>query len=511
MSDRGLPLMVHLDDRPVLVVGGGTVAAAKARLLLDAGARVTMVAPTFHPRSAALEAPGGHLVRRSRPYQRGDLDGMWLVVTAIDDAATTAAIAADAAAARVFCNAADRPAHCSATLMATYREGDVTVAVSTNGRSPAAAAWIRDRLAAHLGGRAERVVRAAATARERLRRTRSSEGLPWAQLFDAVDRAGDGSARAALDAFVAAASSEGAAPPPPSTAGAAIGPRGGATAAAAATMEAMASATGPPVERGAARQPQVRLVGAGPGDPELLTVAAVRALAWADVVVHDALVGNDIFELIPPGVELIDVGKRPGQLVPQETICALLVELAHQGRKVVRLKGGDPYVFGRGGEEALALQAAGVAFDVVPGVTSALAAPATAGVPVTQRGMSAAVTVITGHRAADMAPVDWSAVARVGGTLVVLMGVTERGAIAEALMAGGMEPTTPVAAIERATRSDQRTVRTTLAGLGRTPIQPPATIVIGPVADLDLRSEAAATVTAAVVAGSAAPPPGPPR
>jgi uroporphyrin-III C-methyltransferase len=230
----------------------------------------------------------------------------------------------------------------------------------------------------------------------------------------------------------------------------------------------------------------VALVGAGPGDPDLLTVKAARLLATAEVVVHDALVGSGVLDLVPSGVELIDVGKRPGRAVPQEMISALLVELGRQGKHVVRLKGGDPFVFGRGGEEALALLEAGVPFEVVPGITSSVAAPAAAGIPVTHRGVSAAVTVVTGHRRAGEPDVDWRSLARVGGTIVVLMGVSERGAIAAELLAGELAGDTPVAAIERATTDAERVVRCRLDDLASTPVDSPAVIVIGPVAALDL-------------------------
>jgi uroporphyrin-III C-methyltransferase len=194
----------------------------------------------------------------------------------------------------------------------------------------------------------------------------------------------------------------------------------------------------------------VWLVGAGPGDPELLTVKAARLLAGADVVVHDALVGDGVLALVPPTAELIDVGKRPGRPVPQELISTLLVTLARDGKRVVRLKGGDPFVFGRGGEEAEALVAAGIPFEVVPGITSAVAAPAAAGVPVTHRGVAASFTVVTGHRRAGEQDIDWRALARVSGTVVVLMGVSQRATIAAELLAGGLDPATPVAAVRSA-------------------------------------------------------------
>jgi len=233
----------------------------------------------------------------------------------------------------------------------------------------------------------------------------------------------------------------------------------------------------------------VHLVGAGPGDPDLLTVRAARLLAEADVVVHDALVGDGVLALVNSTAELIDVGKRPGRGVPQELISALLVSLAGRDQTIVRLKGGDPFVFGRGGEEAVALLDAGVPFEVVPGVTSAFAAPAAAGVPVTHRGVSAAVTVVTGHRRHGEPDVDWRSLARVGGTIVVLMGVTQRGQIAAELIAGGLAGDTPVAAVRSATTIEQVTMRCRLDELGAAALESPAVIVIGPVAAFELGGE----------------------
>jgi uroporphyrin-III C-methyltransferase len=226
----------------------------------------------------------------------------------------------------------------------------------------------------------------------------------------------------------------------------------------------------------------VALVGAGPGDPDLLTLRAARLLADADVVVHDALVGDGVLDLIPAGAERIDVGKRPGRPTPQEMISALLVELGRQGKRVVRLKGGDPFVFGRGGEEAAALAEAGVPFEIVPGITSSVAAPAAAGIPVTHRGVSAAFTVVTGHRRAGEPDVDWRSLAKVGGTVVVLMGVAQRAAISAELIAGGLDPSTPVAAIESATTDAQVVARCELSKLADTDVRSPAVIVIGAVA-----------------------------
>ena len=230
----------------------------------------------------------------------------------------------------------------------------------------------------------------------------------------------------------------------------------------------------------------VALVGAGPGDPDLLTMKAARLLAAADVVVHDALVGDGVLALIPESAERIDVGKRPGRGASQELISALLVELGRQGKRVVRLKGGDPFVFGRGGEEALALRGAGLEFEVVPGITSSIAAPAAAGIPVTHRSVSAAFTAVTGHRRPGEPNIDWRSLAKVGGTIVILMGVAQRAAIAAELITGGLALDTPVAAIQRATTDEQKVVRCDLADLGHAAIESPATIVIGAVAAFDL-------------------------
>ena len=237
----------------------------------------------------------------------------------------------------------------------------------------------------------------------------------------------------------------------------------------------------------------VALVGAGPGDPELLTVRAARLLAAADVVVYDALVGDGVIALISPTAELLDVGKRPGQGVAQELINLLLLRLAGEGKRVVRLKGGDPFVFGRGGEEAVALAAAGLRCEIVPGISSAIAAPAAAGVPVTFRGIAASFTVVTGHRQHGEAPINWAALAQTGGTLVVLMGVAHRGEIADALMAGGLAADTPVAAIHRATTGAETAQRCMLSELGTTAVQSPATMVIGAVAALDVTAIAHST------------------
>ena len=232
----------------------------------------------------------------------------------------------------------------------------------------------------------------------------------------------------------------------------------------------------------------VYLVGAGPGDPGLITVRGAQVLSRADIVFYDRLSVASLLDLAPANAERVSVGKTPrGPSTPQDDINAMLIEHGRAGRVVVRLKGGDPFVFGRGGEEATALAAAGVPFEVVPGISSAIAVPAYAGVPVTQRGVSTSFTVVTGSEAPWSAvETDWDAVAKLGGTIVVLMGTATRGEIAERLMRGGLSAETPVVSIQAGTRPDQRTVRTTLAGLGAADVRSSSVTVIGDVAALNL-------------------------
>ena len=235
--------------------------------------------------------------------------------------------------------------------------------------------------------------------------------------------------------------------------------------------------------------PTVYLVGAGPGDPDLITVKGLRCLRMADVVVYDRLIDPALLDEARPDATRIFVGKGAGyHTMPQEQINALLVAHARQGRVVVRLKGGDPFVFGRGGEEAAALAAAGIPFEVVPGVSAAIAVPAYAGIPVTHRGHGSLMTVVTAHECAPAAGVDWEALARVGGTLIIMMGVAALPRVTQRLRDGGLAPHTPAAVVEQGTTAQQRVVEGTLADIAEraaaADIRPPAITVVGAVAAL---------------------------
>ncbi|WP_093019832.1 uroporphyrinogen-III C-methyltransferase [Sphingobium sp. YR768] len=253
----------------------------------------------------------------------------------------------------------------------------------------------------------------------------------------------------------------------------------------------------------------VHLVGAGPGDPELLTLKAVRLIGDADVIVHDGLVSDAILALASPDAELISVAKqRSRHSMPQEGINALLIDLAREGRRVVRLKGGDPFIFGRGGEEVDACRAAGVPVEVVPGISAAIGSAAAAQLPLTHRAASSAVSFVAGQ-CKGLTDQDWSGLAGKGRTLVIYMGVATAADIADKLIADGVSPTLPVAVLENGTRADMRTLRTLLADLGdmvvREQVVSPALIVVGEVAAHALAQDAliAYRDTAETMEGSA--------
>ncbi len=236
---------------------------------------------------------------------------------------------------------------------------------------------------------------------------------------------------------------------------------------------------------------KVFLVGAGPGDPELITLKGLRSLRKADVLVYDRLICPDLLDEAPSKARRVFAGKASGHhSMKQEEINALLITYARRGCIVVRLKGGDPFVFGRGGEEALALAQAGIPFEVVPGVSSAIAVPAYAGIPVTQRGLVSSVTIVTGHeqQSSGSSGVNWEALATLGGTLVILMGVEVLSHITQRLLSGGLHPDTPAAVIQQGTVPQQRVVTDTLVGIAEhawaARITSPAVVVIGAVVAL---------------------------
>jgi uroporphyrin-III C-methyltransferase/precorrin-2 dehydrogenase/sirohydrochlorin ferrochelatase len=397
MSPR-YPLLLDVSGRRTVVVGGGPVAARRARGLLDADAEVLVVAPALCEDLAVLVSDR-RVTWRARDYEPGDLDGACIVQTATGDRETDTQVAAAAEAAGIWCVRASDATRSAAWTPATARVDDVTVAVSA-GRDPHRARAIKDRIATQLQ-----------TGELPLRRQRR-------------------------------------------------------------------------YHRG-----HVALVGGGPGDPGLITTLGRRLLADADVVVVDRLAPRELLAELDPGVEVIEAGKGPqAHTLTQLEINALLVERARAGQRVVRLKGGDPFVFGRGGEEALACAEAGISCTVVPGVTSAVAVPAAAGIPVTHRGVARQLTVVSAHASRPGEGPDWANLAGLEGTLVFLMGVSQLGEIVEGLVGHGRDPQTPVALVERGTLPDQRITRATLATIAAAAaaqdVRSPAVIVVGDVVDV---------------------------
>jgi uroporphyrin-III C-methyltransferase/precorrin-2 dehydrogenase/sirohydrochlorin ferrochelatase len=423
------PSFLDLAGRRVLVVGGGPVAAGKIPRLLDAGARVVVVAPEV---VGEIEQLPVEIERR--PFESADLDGSWYVVSAAPPDVNAAVLRA-ATTRSVFVNAVDDPRHATAFAGSGFRRGPVTVAMSTGGDAPALARVMREALERLIGRDVEDWTALAAGMRQEWRRDK----VPMERRRDRLL-----AALAQLHAETVTAES---------------------------TSTAVAGGF-------------VSLVGAGPGDPDLLTRKAARRLAEADLVLYDALVSPAIVS-IARHAQQIFVGRRSGSpTMGQDAIIRAMIRAARRGRRVVRLKGGDPFVFGRGGEEALALRAGGVAFEVVPGVSSALAAPAAASIPVTHRGLSGAVLITTGHDSERFASLV-SSIEPGAATLVVMMGTAHRDEVVDALLRAGWRGSTPAAVIRNASLPEQTVWTGPLDALPDTPDDSaPGTIVIGNVVAL---------------------------
>jgi uroporphyrin-III C-methyltransferase / precorrin-2 dehydrogenase / sirohydrochlorin ferrochelatase len=451
----GLPVtLIKLDARLCIVVGGGAVAERKARALLAAAARVRVVAPTLTDGLSEL-AQTGAIEWLARAYCAGDLATTFLVIAATDDAQVNHAVAREANERGCLINVVDDPAYCNFITPAVVRRGDLTIAVCSGGEAPALAGHLRAQLEQQFGPEWAEYVARLAQVRQHIAARYPDVNLRrqvWQRLLEAdLERLLTGDEASAL-----------------------------------ARIEQRVEESWSEMSPG-----KVYLVGAGPGDPGLITVRGLDLLRRAQVVVYDRLVDPDLLCEARRDAELVYVGKATNHhTLPQEDINALLIEHARRGKMVVRLKGGDPFVFGRGGEEALALVAAGIPFEVIPGVTSAIAVPAGAGIPVTHREVASSFTVVTGHEDTKRTEtgVDWATIACGKGTLVFLMGVTNLPTIVKELVENGRPLDTPAAIIERGTTAQQRVVVGTLADIHERAlaahIQPPAITVVGEVVAL---------------------------
>lgn len=439
-----LPFQLLITDKPVLLIGGGEAAEAKRRLLEQRGAIIE------HWRSA----PSADQIARAEQANTHSASRFVLVIIA-DEADWARSLIGWVERERLLLNVVDAPTHSAGFIPAIVSRGLIQIGIGSGGASPVLARHIRTRIEQVLPQRLDRLGALAERWQQRVRQ--NLKDLRSRRLF--WERALSGAiADQALAGDEAAAD------------------------------RAMANA----LSKQQRELGHVSLVGAGPGDASLLTLRGLKRLQEADVVLYDKLVSEDVLALARRDAVLEDVGKRRGHCpMPQEAICARLVELGQQGLTVCRLKGGDPLMFGRGGEEAMALREAGIGFDIVPGITTAAAVAASTGMPLTHRGVARSVRFITGHLALTQEATTWQALAARQETLVLYMGFTHLHDIADELIAAGVPRDLPIAAVQNAAREQQHTVRSTLAEVGSVQGQlaledGPIIVLIGEVTALDL-------------------------
>jgi uroporphyrin-III C-methyltransferase / precorrin-2 dehydrogenase / sirohydrochlorin ferrochelatase len=454
-ADRAyLAAFLDLRGKPGVVAGGGPIAALKVETLLRSGVRVTVIAPELCPRLSELTLVGA-IRHEPRRFQPGDLLGAEIAVAATDDPAVNEALADAARSLRIPVNVADNAALSSFIMPALVDRPPVQIAISTGGSSPALARKLRTILEAAVPSGIGRLAALIGRWREK-----SKQRFPhvearrrfWDEVLDGpiADMALSGNEAAATQALQD-------------------------------KLQGQGPVTG-----------FVSLVGAGPGDPELLTLRALRVMQSASVVLYDKLVSPALVDLARRDAERIYVGKeRDNHALSQAEINDLMVRLAREGKRVVRLKGGDPFIFGRGGEEIEALAARQIPFEVVPGVTAAAGAAAYAGIPLTHRDCADACVFVTGHLKGGKAQIDAQGLVRPRQTIVVYMGVGALAQICAKLVDHGLAPATPCALVERATLADQRVVESTLQDIASLAvaqaIRPPALLIVGEVVRLRSR------------------------
>jgi uroporphyrin-III C-methyltransferase/precorrin-2 dehydrogenase/sirohydrochlorin ferrochelatase len=439
------------------VVGGGKVALQKVGPLLSAGADVTVVSPELTGELEALR-DAKRIRWIPRRYVPGDLSGAFLAFAAVDDPSLSGEVLREARERGVLFNAVDHDPHCMFHVPATLARGDLKIAISSGGKSPALAAELKTRLSAAIGEEVTRFLAALGELRPRVLSRFPSDAERRKAVFSALVRS----------FRWAAAFSPPDVPSPPVPQG--KDPEGAA---------APFTPGGRPAERG-----KVYLVGAGPGSGGLLTLRALQLIRTADEVHFDRLVGPEVLALIPSRTPRIFVGKEVGSSERPDT-GRLLVSAARAGKAVVRLKGGDPHVFGRGGEEMLALLRAGVGFEVVPGVSALNAVPAAAGIPVTFRGISRELVVRSGYRQEEPYPPASHSGRTEGTTYLYFMTVGRLSEIVEELLSEGVDPETPAAIVQRGTLPDQEVLLAPLGQLtaraARAGLKPPAMVIAGDV------------------------------
>lgn len=443
-----LPLFHNLKGRPVLLVGSGEVALRKARLLAGAGAALRVVAPEVHDELRGLAT---ETLRRG--YQASDLDGVVLAVAATDDSALNAQVSTDAQARSIPVNVVDAPQLCTVIFPAIVDRSPLLVAVSSGGDAPVLARLIRARIETWIPAAYGQLAGLAKKFRGKVKQLLpdvQQRRVFWEEAFQG---------RVAESVFA------------------------GKPAEAERLLEEQLAGAAPRALG------EVYLVGAGPGDPDLLTFRALRLMQQADVVLYDRLVAPAILDLCRRDAERLYVGKRRAEhSLPQEQINRKLVELARQGKRVLRLKGGDPFIFGRGGEEIEELAAHGIPFQVVPGITAASGCAAYAGIPLTHRDHAQSVRFVTGHLKDGSTDLSWADLVAPGQTLVFYMGLVGLPVICAQLIRHGRAADTPAALVQQGTTSQQRVFTGTLADLpelvARHEVHAPTLVIVGEVVRL---------------------------
>lgn len=444
-----LPLFCQLRDKPCLLVGGGEVAERKAELLLASGAQLRVCSRTFSPRFLHWQQEGkAQLI--PAPFTAKLLDDCWLVIAATDDEDLNQQVSQNAEARRIFCNVVDAPQHASCIMPSIIDRSPLMIAVSSGGNAPVMARMLREKLEAMLPLHLGRLAAWGGAQRERVRRQFTDSGQRrrfWEKLFN----------HAQLARSLASGDRQ-------------------------RTEQIGERLFSEPIDQ----HGEVVLVGAGPGDAGLLTLKGLQSIQQADVVVYDRLVSDEILALVRRDARRIFVGKRAGHhCVPQHEINQILLRQAQSGKRVVRLKGGDPFIFGRGAEELEALQGTEIPFSVVPGITAASGCSAYGGIPLTHRDYAQSVRLVTGH-VQQNGQLDWQHLAAEKQTLVFYMGLGQAAEISRQLTQHGMSAAMPVALIENGTSARQRVVTGTLAELSELArqVESPTLIVIGEVVAL---------------------------
>jgi uroporphyrin-III C-methyltransferase/precorrin-2 dehydrogenase/sirohydrochlorin ferrochelatase len=448
-----LPIFLNIKNKKCVVVGGGEVAFRKATLLLRAGADLHIVAPALSDELRKLCVDRGCTII-TREFEEADINDAILVVAATDDLETNERVSVIASKLNIPVNVVDQPDLCSFIMPSIVDRSPIVVAISSGGSSPILTRKLKELNETMIPGRIDKLAELLGSFRGRVKneiadfseRIRFWENVLDSEIPELVYNGQDDQARSALDNWL----------------------------------------TNPQSDRVGG---EVYLVGAGPGDPDLLTLRALRLMHKADVVLYDRLVSPEILLKLRPDAEKIYVGKRSADhAVPQETINEMLVRLAKEGNKVLRLKGGDPFIFGRGGEELESLAAAGIPFQVVPGITAASGCASYAGIPLTHRDYSQSVRFLTGHTKDGRVPLEWDILVKEQQTLVFYMGLAGLPHICDQLLKHGMSSTTPVAVIQQGTTQTQKVVvgnLDSIAGLAvEKEIQAPTIIIIGEVVKL---------------------------